>query len=188
MRRRSMLMGSMVLPPMLAACRSWDIEETTTAVGVVETVDPRSRELLLRGDAGAQSGALLSMVVGQSVRNLDRIRPGDRVTARYYRALAARAARPSSPASEPFAALGIQRTMTAERPGGEVTRVLSGRVTITAVDPANNTVSFLGPNRVPRTVVARNPEVQAMIRSLRVGEQLDLVYEEALAISVQPIG
>jgi hypothetical protein len=57
--------------------------------------------------------------------------------------------------------------------------------TITAVDPATSSISFLGPNNVPRTVVAENPEVQAFIRRLRVGEKVDLVYEEALAVSVE---
>ena len=47
-----------------------------------------------------------------------------------------------------------------------------GRVTVTAVDPATNTISFLGPNNVPRTVVTQNPEVRAFIRRLR--EQGDL--------------
>jgi hypothetical protein len=40
---------------------------------------------------------------------------------------------------------------------------------------------------VTRTVTATNPQVQSFIRSLRVGQQVDLVYEEALAISVEPM-
>ena len=58
---------------------------------------------------------------------------------------------------------------------------------ITAVDPATNTVSFIGPNRIERTVTVRNPEVQAFIRRLRPGQEVDIVYEEALAISVTPM-
>jgi len=52
----------------IAACRTVDVQQTTTLNGVVETVDPVSRELLLRGGDGAQSGALLSMVVGPQVQ------------------------------------------------------------------------------------------------------------------------
>ena len=40
---------------------------------------------------------------------------------------------------------------------------------------------------MPRTVVAQNPEVQSFVRRLRVGDQVDLVYEEALSISVEPM-
>ena len=42
-------------------------------------------------------------------------------------------------------------------------------------------------NNLSRTVTAQNPQVQAFIRSLRVGEQVDMVYEEALAISIEPM-
>ena len=186
MDRRATLLGALALP-LLASCRSVDAEQTTTVNAVVETVDPTSRELLLRGSGGAQSGALLSMIVGQRVQRLNQIRPGDRVTVRYYQALAAQAVTPFSRTSQPFEGATVDRRETADRPGGEVTRVRRGRVTITAVDPATNSVSFIGPNNVPRTVVARNPDVQSFVRRLRVGDQVDLVYEEALAISVEPM-
>ena len=60
-------------------------------------------------------------------------------------------------------------------------------VTITAVDPATGTVSFIAPDNQPRTVVAKNADVLAFVRQLRVGQQVDIVYEEALAISVEPM-
>ena len=186
MDRRTTLLGALVLP-ILASCRSVDTEQTTTVNAVVETVDPTSRELLLRGSGGAQSGALLSMVVSPRVQRLNQIRPGDRVTVQYYQALAAQAVTPFSRTSQPFEGVNVDRRETAGRPGGEVTRVRRGRVTVTAVDPATNTISFIGPNNVPRTVTAQNPDVQAFIRRLRVGDQVDLVYEEALAISVEPM-
>jgi hypothetical protein len=172
---------------LLTACKSVNVEQTTTVNGVVETVDAKSRELLLRGSGGDQSGALLSMIVGQHVQRLDQIRPGDRVTVVYYQALAAQMVHVFSPSSEPFAGVTVDRRETAERPGAEITRVRRGRVTITAVNPATYTVSFVGPNNVVRTVTARNPEVQSFVRSLRVGDQVDIVYEEALAISVEPM-
>jgi hypothetical protein len=186
MYRRPLLMAVGLLP-FLAACQSVDVEQTTTVVGVVETVDPDSRELLLRGDGGAQSGALLSMVASPRVQRLAEIRPGDRVTVTYYQALAAQVVNVFSPQSQPFQGTTVERNEMAERPGGLVTRVRRGRVVITAVDRSTNTVSFVGPNNVVRTVTAKNPEVQSLIRSLRVGDQVDIVYEEALAISVDPM-
>jgi hypothetical protein len=186
MNRRATLLGALALP-LLTSCRSVDAEETTTLNAVVETVDATSRELLLRGAGGAQSGALMSMLVSPRVQRLSQIRPGDRVTVQFYQALAAQAVTPFSRTSQPFEGVTVDRRETAERPGGEVTRVRSGRVTVTAVDPASNSISFIGPNNVPRTVIAQNPDVQAFIRRLRVGDQVDLVFEEALAISVEPM-
>lgn len=186
MYRRSFLLASGVLP-LLAACASVDTAQTTTVHGVVETADPVSRELLLRGDGGSQSGALLSMVVGSHVQRLNEIHPGDKVTVTYYQAIAAQVVNVFSPASQPFAGVALQRNDMAERPGGEMTRVRSGRVVITAVDPTTSTISFVGPGNIVRTVSPKNEQVRAFIRKLHVGDQVDIVYEEALAISVTPM-
>src|SRR3954452_18952132 len=88
MNRRSLLltMGGLSL---VGGCVSVDTEQTTTINAVVETVDPNSRELLLRGDSGAQSGRLVSVVVSPRVQRLNQIRPGDHVTVTYYQAIAA---------------------------------------------------------------------------------------------------
>src|SRR3954468_14709287 len=122
MDRRATLLGALALP-LLPSCRSVDAEQTTTVNAVVETVDPTSRELLLRGSGGTQSGALLSMVVSPRVQRLPQIRPGDRVTVQYFQALAAQAVTPFSRSSQPFENVAVDRRETAGRPGGEVTRV-----------------------------------------------------------------
>ena len=186
MDRRSVVFAFLALP-LIPGCKSVDAQQTTTRNGVVETVDPGSRELLLRGDSGAQSGALLSMIVGPQVQRLGEIRAGDHVTATYYQALAAQMVNVFSPASQPFEGVSVDRRDTAERPGGQVTRVRRGRVVITAVYPSINTVSFVGPNNMVRTVTAKNPEVQSFIRKLSVGDQVDIVYEEAFAVAVDPL-
>lgn len=186
MYRRALLIAPALLP-FLAACQSVDVQQATTMHGVVETVDPVSRELLLRGDGGSQSGILMSMIVGPQVQRLGEIRAGDHVVATYYQALAAQVVNVFSSSSPPFEGVTVDRRDTADRPGGLVTRVRRGRVVITAVYPSINTVSFVGPNNMVRTVTAKNPEVQSFIRNLRVGDQVDIVYEEALAIAVQPV-
>ena len=186
MYRRYFLFASCLLP-LLAACASVNTQQTTTLNAVVETVDPVAREILLRGDGGSQSGALVTMVVSPQVTRLNQIRSGDRVTATYYQALAAQMVNVLSPSSQPFGGVAVSRSDTADRPGGLVTRVRQGRVTITAVNSATGTVSFVGPGNLVRTVAPKNPDVQAFIRRLRVGDQVDIVYEEALAISIQPM-
>jgi hypothetical protein len=182
MNRRALLFAPLALP-LLASCRSVDAQQTTTLVGVVETVDQTSREVLLRGQAGAQSGALVTVIAGRGVQRLAQIKPGDRVTVVYYQALAASAVRPRAGSNPPAAGMMVLRN--AERPGGEVTRVISGRITVTAV--SGDTINFVGPGNLPRTVTVRNADVQRFIRTLNPGDQVDLVYEEALAISIEPM-
>jgi hypothetical protein len=182
MNRRALLTLPLGLSA-LAACASVETDQTTTLVGVIETVDQTAREVLIRGAAGAQSGALLTMVAGRNVARLNELRPGDRVTVRYYQALAARVAAPLSTAPQAAAAFTAERD--ADRPGGELTRVRTGRVTITAVNAETGTVSFTGPGGLSRTVTAKNADVLAFVRRLRVGQQVDITYEEALAISIE---
>jgi hypothetical protein len=182
MKRRALLFAPLALP-LLASCRSVDTAQTTTIVAVVETVDQTSREVLLRGDAGSQAGVLLTVIAGRAVQRLAEIKSGDRVTVVYYQALAASAVRPFAGTNAPSGDMMVIRN--AERPGGEVTRVLSGRVTVTAV--SGDTITFVGPAGRTRTVTATNPDVQRFIRTLNPGDRVDLVYEEALAISIDPM-
>jgi hypothetical protein len=180
---------ALLLVPLLAACRTTapaaDVAQTTTVVAIVETAEQQTREVLLRGQAGAQSGRLLTVIAGRGVQRLNEIRPGDRVTVLYFEALAAQVsrARPGPPLAVAAAAAGRE----VERPGGEVTRVVAARVTITAIDPAAGTVTFVGPRNRPRTVAPKDPEICAFVAGLQVGDQVDLVYEEALAISITPM-
>jgi len=187
MLRRTFVAATSSMLALVAACHSVDVQQTTTLNGVVETVDPVSRELLLRGQGGAQTGALLSMVVGPQVQRVNQIQPGDRVTVTYYQAIAAQVVNVFSSQSQPFEGVSVDRRETAERPGAQVTRVRRGRVVITAVDPSRNTISFVGPANAVRTVSPKNEEVASFIRKLKVGDQVDIVYEEALAISVEPM-
>jgi hypothetical protein len=92
-----------------------------------------------------------------------------------------------SSSSQPFEGVVVDRRETAERPGATVTRVRRGRVVITEVYPALNAVSFVGPSNMIRTVYPKNAEVRSFIAKLKVGDQVDIVYEEALAISVEPM-
>jgi hypothetical protein len=168
-------------PPPAAAVISDDV----TVNAIVETVDRTKREVLLRGQDGAQSGALVTVRVGSQVRNFNQIRSGDRVTVRYLRAVAAAIAPANSPGARPAAAVAAVRAPRGERPAGAVGDIVRTRVRITSVDPATNTVGFVGPNNRPREVVVKQPAMQELLRTLRVGDQVDIAFEEALAVSVE---
>jgi hypothetical protein len=145
--------------------------------GVVETVDPVARALLLRGAGGAESGVPLSVVVGPQVQRLDQILPGAGGPG-CRRVLAAK---PALRRRDRRSARDCRMTR------GTCNLVRRGRVVITAVDPPSGTISFVGPNQVVRTVSPKNPNVLRLTRSLKAGDQVDVVYEEALAISVEPM-
>ena len=62
------------------------------------------------------------------------------------------------------------------------------RVTSTGIAPRHNIVSFIGPGRIERTVEVQDPQMQRALRTLKVGDEVDLTYTEAVAASVEPAG
>jgi hypothetical protein len=150
------------------------------ARATVETVDQQTRTVLLRGP----TGALLTVHAGPEVRNLPQVKPGDQVVVRYAEAVAARIVRPGDPAPESTTTMA--RAASGERPAGLVVDHIRRRVTIEGVNPANNTVSFIGPDRVPRTVAVREPAMQDFLRTLKAGDEVEITFTEAVALSVEP--
>lgn len=158
---------------------------TTEAAAIVESVDQQARQVVLRG-AG---GRTFEVHAGPAVENLGRVKPGDRVVVRYVEALAASLARPGrgggGTATEQS---GIARHESAgSGPVGTVGNQIRSTVMIDAVDRETHTVTFSGPANRARTVAVRDPEMQRFVDTLKVGDQVDLVYTESLAVALEPM-
>jgi hypothetical protein len=90
------------------------VEDYVAAVAVLESVDQRSRDVLLRGPAGR----LLTVKAGPEVRNLAQVRAGDRVRIAYQQAVAVQLSPPGGalpPAERDTAAV---RAARGARPAG----------------------------------------------------------------------
>jgi hypothetical protein len=155
-----------------------DMQETTATI---ETVDPKTRQVLLH----RQDGGYVTMVAGPDVKNFAQIKPGDRVYARYESALVARIGRPDQTL---LSDQDIEDEVTAkrgEKPFGQQIFEMRRRVKITAIDPVHHTVSFIGPDGGSRVVVVRKPQMQAFVATLKPGDDVDVSYREANMINVE---
>ena len=133
-----------------------------------------------------EGGRPVTVVAGPKARNLEQLRPGDRVSIEHRAALAAEMARPGDPRPPVETLAGGERAPAGERPGGALGQVVRVRVRIDAVDAEAGPVTFTGPAGGTRTVTAQDPKVREFVRNLRPGEQVDLAYSEALAVRVEP--
>lgn len=167
-----------------AKAQSAAVSNLTEVTATVETIDQTTRTVLLSGPRGG----LLTVKVGPEVKNLAQVKPGDRVLIRYREALAAKIVPASGTAPPVEAGAGQMTAPPGHKPAGVAANMIRARVTIISVDPKRNEVSFVGPSRIERTAYVRAPEMQRLLRSLKPGDQVEVTYTEAVAVSVQPAG
>ena len=151
------------------------------AVGVVERVDARRRQVTIR----TPSEGRVTVIAGPEVQNFAQIRRGNRVRLRYEEAVAVQLT-PRGTSLDPEVTVAAARAEPGQRPAGAMVTAVRDTVTINSVDTANNTVTFTSTLGVRRTVAVRSPEMQAFIRTLRPGNRVNVAIAEATAISVEP--
>ena len=172
--------GTAAAQPPSAAQPPLERERVVRGEATVQSVDQASRAIVLRG----QDGRLAAITAGPEVRNLAQVRAGDRVVIEYRDALALEMAAPGT-TTTPEAAQLSGRTEPGERPGALVSEAVRLRVRIVSVNPEDGRVTFEAPAGL-RSIVPQDPRVRAFAAGLRPGDEVDVTWVEARAISVQP--
>jgi hypothetical protein len=160
------------------------VAKTVTISATVESIDADKRLLELRkGDEHR------TVQVAPEVQNFDRIKIGDEVVATYYQGLAAEFKKKGESKT-----VGVVDATTSTArlpegtgtPGAAVANKVTTTVVIEAVDRAANSVTFLGPSKMSRTIDVVDPKAQQFIGSLKKGDEVQLTYVEALAVTLEP--
>ena len=154
------------------------VERTAT----VEAIDVEGR----RVDLLVEDGNRRTLLLGSEVRNLDQIEVGDQVTVRYHEAVAAALKEPGAPPQTAQVTASAVQAPIGAKPDTAVSRQITTTVRVHNVDPVGPTVSFTGPNGILRMIQVKDPEMQAFARTLEPGDEVDITYTEAIAVSVQP--
>jgi hypothetical protein len=160
-----------------------NVERTETLSATVESIDLDKRLVGLR--AGDRS---TTVQVSPEVRNLGQVKVGDQVVAEYYQGLAAtfRKKGESQTVGKVDAATGTARMPESAQPGGAIGNMVTTTVVIEAVDRSANSVTFTGPAGKTRTVNVKDPQAQKFIGALKKGDEVELTYTEALAVTLEP--
>ncbi|MFO1206647.1 MAG: hypothetical protein U1E63_13095 [Burkholderiales bacterium] len=158
------------------------LSETVEATATVEAIDQSTREVVLRDAQGHQ----MLVKVGPEVRNLAQVKPGDRVVVRFTEGFAAEVVKPGTGVAGVQADTTVARAAPGERPAAGVEQQIRTTVTVYDVDPYANTIEVTGPRGYNRRLKVKDPKAIAFIRGLKKGDQVEVTFSEALAISVEP--
>lgn len=149
----------------------------------VQSVDPANRLVTLVGPEGRQ----ITVQAGDEVRNFAQIKPGDIVTARYYRSVGYVLSGPNAQLPSPGVAVEGARAPEGAKPAGVVARHVTLTGVVTGVDVQKNEISLVEPTGgAVQTIHVMDPRYQARLGEVHAGQKLTILLTEALAISLSP--
>jgi Cu/Ag efflux protein CusF len=173
----------------LAGCKTYSqqppsgrMEDVTEAKVTVAAIDAPHRIVTLKDDTGAQFVA----EVAPGVQNLDQVKVGDQVIARYSKAVAWQV-RAKGQAQPAFSGAAATPSAAEKQPGDKLHATIGQSVvltgTISNIDLIAGTVTLSWPDGTSDTIKARDP---ANLKKVKVGDVVDINYTEAVAFSVRP--
>ena len=150
--------------------------EMRTETGTVEAIDASTRTVTLK----KPDGTVVSTVAGPDVKRFAEVKVGDKVTARYYENVVVRVKQPGEPdvVSSAKGTTGSEQVL----PGGTRAKQVTITATITAIDPNTPSITFTGPNGWKYTSKVQDTEALAKVK---VGDKVDIVWTEAVLVSVE---
>lgn len=157
-----------------------NLAETQKAVATVESIDAAKRMVTLKGP----DGKVMTVQAGPEVRNFAQIRTGDRVVVEYREALMAEVVKKGTGTTD--AGVVAARAEPGQRPGAGVADFVRFPVTIFDVDTVQNIVEVTGPRGFNRRIKVTDPQARQFIRGLKRGDEVEVTFTEAFAISVEP--
>lgn len=145
----------------------------------VVSIDKATRTVTLKGP----QGNIVDIVAGDEVRNFDQIKLGDFVVVRYAQSLTLELRKVKGAAGDVTVREGAARAKPGERPAAAGAREVTAIATVTAVDPKKSTITLKGPRGNVVVLDVQNPD---QFKVVKKGDQVDVTYTEAVALSVEP--
>ena len=153
--------------------------QTIKMTASVLSIDMGSRDVLLMDS----QGRLHTINVSDQARNLDQVHVGDKVTVEYTEAISLQLRKRDAAGGPPASAEeSMVRSPKGAKPGGAVGRKVTAIATVTAVDPKKQTVTLRGPLGNEYDLAVLDPN---QLKAIKTGDEVEVTYTEALAISVQ---
>ncbi|HVQ60720.1 MAG TPA: hypothetical protein VMS53_01410 [Burkholderiales bacterium] len=144
----------------------------------VVAIDKATRTVTLKGPKGNVS----DVVAGDEVKNFAQIKVGDFVVVNFVQALSLQLQKAKTGPSGITEQSAAVTAKPGERPAAAAAREVTAVAKVTALDKKASTITLKGPRGNSVTLDVRNPE---QFKVVKVGDQVLVVYTEAVAISVE---
>ena len=154
------------------------IAQKRRLVATVEAVDAAKREITLKGP----KGKVVPLSVSPDVRNLEQVKVGDQVAVTYIEALSLTLMKEGKALRATTTKTDGVRAPEGAKPGGAVAEHVKVTADVIAVDQKTHMVTLKGPKQEVDLHVA-DP---AQLKLIKVGDQIEAEYTQALAITVEP--
>ena len=125
----------------------------------------------------------MPLQVGPEVKDLDKVKAGDRVAVEYLEALTLTLKKDGKELRGSKLAESGARSAAGEQPAGVVAQQLEVTADVTAANKKKQTVTLRGPNQTIDLKV-RDP---GQLKLIKVGDQVQAVYTEALALGLETV-
>jgi hypothetical protein len=157
-------------------------EDLVHVTATVEAIDPKTREIKLKGETES-----FSFIAGPEVRNFDNIHVGNKVNVAYFEAVIAELKTKGASATEPSAVITAERAPVGGAPSASVDRIVTLPVKIDSYDTATDTVVFTEPSGVKNTIAVQAQSMKELGRTLKPGDEVELTLVNAIAVDVVPV-
>jgi hypothetical protein len=151
---------------------------TAKVTATIVAIEPETRTVTLK-DA---KGKVVQVQVGEEARNFDQLKIGDVVTTEYREAISLSLSKTSGPRSATERVIE-KRAEPGAKPGGTIGREVTVMADVISVNSKEKTVKLKGPQGNVVDVYVEDPE---QLKRVHKGDQVQVVYTEAVAISVTP--
>jgi Cu/Ag efflux protein CusF len=152
--------------------------EVVTVTATVQAVDLEKRVVTLKGP----EGNVFDVKVGPEARNLPQVKPGDMVVAKYSESVAIELRKGGVGIRSKESQTATTRAPLGAKPGGAVATETTIVANVTKVDQKMSMVTLEGPSGKSVKVKVKDP---ALMKEIKVGEQVEMVITEAVAIAVE---
>ena len=152
-------------------------ENLVKVTATVEAIDLANRVVTLKGP----KGNVFDLKVGEQAKNLPQVKVGDQVVAQYYESIVVQLAKPGAPGGT-TASQAAESAKAGQMPGGAVASRVTVTATIVDISPKKTYVTLKGPEGKTMDVKVKDPK---NLEGVKAGDQIEITYIEALAISVE---